>query len=169
MGRQMLDQIKIAAPCPASWSSMEGDDKVRYCGLCKLNVYNISDMSRSEAEAFIARSEGRTCIRMFQRVDGKVLTRNCPVGVAALYRKVARAAILTVVFVLSGFGVAMASLRGKSSDTGAPVTEQIRDWPVVGPLIDKISPRPMMGEIAVPVLMGKPSTFTHPTTPKAKP
>lgn len=76
----MLANIEVSAPCPASWDKMSGDDRVRFCQDCKLNVYNLSDMSASEAEELILQKEGRLCVRFFQRQDGTVLTDNCPVG-----------------------------------------------------------------------------------------
>jgi hypothetical protein len=39
-----LDEIEIATPCPASWEAMTGDDRSRFCGQCRLNVYNLSAM-----------------------------------------------------------------------------------------------------------------------------
>ncbi len=143
MARRNLDQVRIAAPCPASWASMEGDEKVRYCGLCKLNVYNISEMSRREAEAFLAKSEGRTCIRMYQRADGKVLTRNCPVGLSLIYRRMILSGTAAVVMVFGVFSTAMARVRGEDparvSDL-EDVKDRARAWPILGPLVDKISP-----------------------------
>src|SRR5690348_11198318 len=46
----LLDRIQIASPCEASWDAMNGDDRVRFCGLCEKNVYNLSAMTRDEAE-----------------------------------------------------------------------------------------------------------------------
>ena len=34
-----LELIQIATPCTADWESMVGDERTRYCGDCKLNVY----------------------------------------------------------------------------------------------------------------------------------
>jgi hypothetical protein len=42
-----------------------------------LNVYNLSEMSQESAEALIAETEGRLCVRFYQRADGTVLTRDC--------------------------------------------------------------------------------------------
>lgn len=42
-----LDNIHIASPCSADWSEMYGDNRKRFCGDCKLNVYNLSDPSGS--------------------------------------------------------------------------------------------------------------------------
>lgn len=76
-----LEQIRIAEPCNASWDRMQGDEQVRFCGECRKNVYSLSAMSRAEAEALVYETEGRVCVRFYQRRDGTVLTDNCPVGV----------------------------------------------------------------------------------------
>lgn len=57
---------------------MPGDDRVRYCTLCHLNVYNLSAMTRAEAEAFVTAEEGPGCIRFLRRKDGTIQTRDCP-------------------------------------------------------------------------------------------
>jgi hypothetical protein len=87
-----LDGVRVAAPCPANWERMVGDARMRYCGQCNLHVYNLSGMTRTEAEALIANTEGRLCVRFYRRADGTVLTRNCPVGLRALKRRVSRTA-----------------------------------------------------------------------------
>src|SRR5438874_7829107 len=75
---------------------MFGDDRRRFCSACKLNVYNLSGMTRREAENLLIISEGRLCVRYFRRADGTVLTKNCPVGWQAVKRRVSRVA--TAVF-----------------------------------------------------------------------
>ena len=89
-----LDRVGVAKPCKANWNEMSGDDRVRHCGDCKLDVYDISTMSRTEAQEFLASrtGAGRTCIRFFRRADGRLLTRDCPVGVRAAWRKMSWAA-----------------------------------------------------------------------------
>jgi hypothetical protein len=87
-----LDNIHIASPCPANWDEMFGNDRKRFCGECKLNVYNLSDMTRREAENLLINSEGRLCVRFFRRADGTVLTKNCPVGWRAVKQRVSRVA-----------------------------------------------------------------------------
>lgn len=88
----LLGRVRIASPCPASWEAMEGDGRVRFCRLCHLNVYNLSEMTRGEAEALVARTEGRLCARLYRRADGTVLTKDCPTGLRAARRRVRRAA-----------------------------------------------------------------------------
>jgi len=63
---------------------MEGDERVRHCNGCKQNVYNLSGMTQSEAEDLLRTSEGRLCVRLYQRNDGSIITKNCPTGVRAL-------------------------------------------------------------------------------------
>lgn len=82
-----LDEIKVASPCPALWSEMKGDAQKRFCGDCKLNVYNLSVMTRAEIDALLQNAGERTCIRFYRRADGTLLTRDCPVGLAAVRRK----------------------------------------------------------------------------------
>lgn len=97
-----LDNIKIASPCPADWNEMRGDARRRHCLQCGLNVYNLSDMTRDEAESFLINSEGRVCVKYYRRKDGTVLTQDCPVGWALVKKRVSRAA--TAVFA-SFFGL----------------------------------------------------------------
>lgn len=87
-----LDGLRVASPCPADWGKMVGDERVRFCGSCELHVYNLSGMTRREAESLITNAEGRLCVRFYRRADGTVLTRNCPVGLSAVRRRVARVA-----------------------------------------------------------------------------
>lgn len=76
-----LDEIRVASPCAVSWEDMDGDDQMRHCQHCKLNVFNLSEMSREEAEALIREKHGgRLCVRFYQRADGTVMTKDCPVG-----------------------------------------------------------------------------------------
>ncbi len=103
-----LDRVRIAAPCKADWQQMIGTDRVRFCGQCNLNVYNLSSMTKTEAESFIARSEGRLCVRFYRRSDGSILTENCPVGLRAIHRRLsylAKAATAAVLSFFAGLGV----------------------------------------------------------------
>ncbi len=98
-----LENVRVAAPCPADWEKMVGDERVRYCNKCELHVYNLSGMTRRAAEALVTNTEGRLCVRFYRRGDGTILTRNCPVGLAAFKRKVSRAAGATLSAVLGFF------------------------------------------------------------------
>lgn len=73
-------KLSIASPCPASWDDMEGDERIRYCGACRKNVYNLRGYSLEEARRLVERDQGALCVRVFARADGTVLTKDCPVG-----------------------------------------------------------------------------------------
>jgi hypothetical protein len=76
----LLDDIQIASPCPASWASMKGDDRARHCSSCDRTVYDLSRLTADQAAALIRAKEGSLCVRLFRRSDGRVLTADCPVG-----------------------------------------------------------------------------------------
>jgi len=85
-----LNSISVAKPCRADWNSMTGDERKRHCGECGLNVHNIAGMTAAEVRKLIGTHEGRLCIRLFRRPDGTVITKDCPKGLAAYRRRVAR-------------------------------------------------------------------------------
>ena len=113
-----LSNIRIASPCSANWEEMYGNERKRFCGDCKLNVYNLSGMSRREAENLILQSEGRLCVRFYRRSDGSILTRNCPVGWQAIKRKISKtaSALASLIFTIFG-GVGLANYFSEPETT----------------------------------------------------
>jgi hypothetical protein len=89
-----LDEVRIASPCTADWESMVGDERVRFCGKCQKNVYNLSALTREEAERLLAEKQGGLCARLYERADGTILTEDCPVG--ARRTRVRRAAAVGI-------------------------------------------------------------------------
>jgi hypothetical protein len=92
MQKPMSVQFRIASPCSADWDRMPGNDRVRYCSQCQLNVYNFSALSAREINRLVLKHEGRLCGRYYQRADGTMLAQNCPVAVRAMLRWTSRAA-----------------------------------------------------------------------------
>ncbi|MBV9960053.1 MAG: carboxypeptidase regulatory-like domain-containing protein [Acidobacteria bacterium] len=90
--RVSVERLRVASPCPVSWETMRGDERVRFCEQCSLHVYNISALTRRQAEALISEREGRFCARLYRRADGTVITKDCPVGLRALRRRAAKVA-----------------------------------------------------------------------------
>lgn len=74
-----LEAIQIANPCSADWDKMRGDDRTRFCQSCAKNVYNLSDMTRAQAQQLVNEKEGRLCVQFYQRADGTMLTDQCPI------------------------------------------------------------------------------------------
>lgn len=89
-----LDDIRIAAPCHEDWDTMTGDERTRFCQSCSKNVYNISELSKKDAEALLRSKQGDLCIRLYKRADGTVITDDCPVGLRKLRDRLKLAASL---------------------------------------------------------------------------
>src|SRR5688572_18057112 len=126
----LLDQISVASPCHVDWDQMSGDDRSRFCSHCKQSVYNLSDMSTGEAEAFVREREGRTCVRFFRRADGTMLTRDCPVGLRAMRQR-----FIHAIAALAGVALALLSgtlfgglLNRLKSDGMRPPAEAFARW-----------------------------------------
>lgn len=124
-----LNNLKIASPCPTSWDGMYGNDQVRFCAECKLNVYNLSGMTRHEAEKLLLSTEGRLCVRYFRRADGTILTQDCPVGWRALKKRVTNLAAAACTLVLGLMSAVM-------------MTVPNRYEPLVGKLEPVMTPTP---------------------------
>ena len=75
--RDVLRRLEVVSPCTVTWDSMRGDDNIRFCGECRLNVYNLSGMSTRDALSLVARREHRVCVRFYRRPDGTVVTQDC--------------------------------------------------------------------------------------------
>jgi hypothetical protein len=113
--RIMKQVIRIASPCSADWNRMAGDERVRYCPECKLNVYNFSEMSDADIESIISHRDGRLCARFYQRSDGIMLTRNCSVGLRAVVYRVsgfASAALAALISIGPAFARAPLTKHG---------------------------------------------------------
>ncbi len=172
-----LENIKIASPCPANWDGMYGNDKVRFCGDCKLNVYNLSGMSRLEAENLLRSTEGRLCVRYFRRADGTVLTQDCPVGWRALKKRVSNLAAAACTLVLGLMSMIMLVVPNRSEEqlmgelvpltTPTPTPTYF-----MGNISIKPSPTPMhtMGAVArpLPILKQTPKPSSSPREVKGE-
>jgi hypothetical protein len=149
-----LDSLGVAAPCDAEWSAMRGDDRVRHCGQCRQNVYNLSAMTRAEAATLIRAREGRLCVRMLQRSDGTLVARDCRERLREARRRGYRAFLATLVLVLvAHLAVRVAVVRGLwvtlFSGQPAPVIEL--------PLPNRV----VMGEMSAPPVPTPPVRMGH--------
>jgi hypothetical protein len=130
-----LSHVTVAAPCRAGWERMRGTERVRFCDQCSMNVYNLSNMTKKDAEALILSAEGRLCVRYYHRTDGTILTANCPVGLRALKRRVtgfSRAVVSSVLSFFAGMAV-LAGLETAQKSIGATTEASL----------DLISPVPL--------------------------
>ena len=165
MGRftNTLSRVRVAAPCQAEWDEMRGDERVRFCHLCSLNVYNLSAMTRREAERVVTRNEDRLCVRFYRRADGTMLTQNCPVGLRALKRRVSRVASATfagLMGFMTGVGLAPATKHISAPQNIpapvelAPVAADEQLYAMSGgasfdPVADTFAPLAVLGSISL--------------------
>jgi hypothetical protein len=124
----VLDNLRVATPCTADWNKMTGDDRTRHCGDCQKTVYNLSGMTREDAEALLIEKDGDLCVRYYQRHDGTILLADCTVGVKRRRRRAWIAAGAATL--LAGGGAAAVGARahdrGKMYMGGLGVSVQNR-------------------------------------------
>jgi hypothetical protein len=144
-----LESIQIATPCHAGWDKMRGDDRIRHCQSCAKNVYNLSAMTREQAQRLITEKEGNLCVQLHRRTDGTVITSDCTVGISAV-KKSAR-------WFRTALGAALAAIF---SVFGAQSSWASRKTVTLGKV--------MMGSPA-PVIRGEMAVATPTPTPTAKP
>lgn len=155
-----LDNIKVASPCSADWNAMIGNNRQRHCGDCKLDVYNLSGMTKREAENLIINSEGRLCARFFKRPDGTIISKDCPVGWAAVKKRMSKVwTAVAAVFVTAVSSIGITAFVNQSSmgeevmggmtieNTNRPTSDPV---PIMGavPVGPSEQPVEIMGDIA---------------------
>jgi hypothetical protein len=166
-----LDLIEIPIPCDVSWSSMPGDDQVRHCGQCRQNVYNVSMLTRAEANRLL---RARACLRIYRRPDRTVITSDCRERLRAARKRGLLVFAGTLVIVLwaqlCAQLVGLAGLKRLLDSGHATMGEPVR-VPVPGMVAPPVAPvpppsvqtppRPLMGAPPPPPpthrLMGKPA------------
>lgn len=138
-----LDNLSVAAPCHAKWSEMTGDERARFCQLCHKHVYNLSAMSRADAEALVKEKEGRVCVRFYRRADGTVITDNCPVGLRRVRDRLRwiGAGLAALLGVVASGMIAAASSR-RTSVKSWFVEEPQKVYPIMGALRIATPPTP---------------------------
>jgi hypothetical protein len=72
--KHFLNNVTIPSPCSADWNQMIGNDQVRFCEHCNLDVHNLSSMTRHQAQRLVARANGRLCVRYNHDPAGRPLT-----------------------------------------------------------------------------------------------
>lgn len=75
---------------------MTGDERVRACSVCDKQVFNISEMTRAEAQALLVARNGDWCTRYYQRADGTILLADCAIVKGRRARRLAAAAFAIV-------------------------------------------------------------------------
>jgi hypothetical protein len=127
-----------------SWQDLQGDDRVRFCGKCRLNVYNLADMERDEIDRLVRRTEGRLCGTLYMRGDRTATIQKC--RGAAIRKKVRALLTLGTLLLLGATSWFFRTQIKLDRAVCPPLVQDALDW------IDPPPSRPMrlMGEIACP-------------------
>jgi len=141
----ILDNIRVATPCHVEWDSMTGDDRVRNCDSCKKDVFNLSLMSRDEAQTLLSEKTGGMCVRYFQRHDGTIMLADCTIGKR---RRRNRRLIVAGAALLLGGSAAGVVMHHRA------IVEDDRGMMMMG---DIGPPTAIQGEIALPIELPKES------------
>lgn len=157
---KLLNSVVIAAPCPVSWETMTGDDKVRHCGGCAKNVYNLSAMTENEAESFLQVNGATQCMRFYRRDDGTIMTDNCPVGLRKIRDRVRNVARVAASFLALVLALPSASAQGESKmlrgkpamNTTATVQPRIPNFAAGGAMPLRPIDRAYQGDVDLPVI-----------------
>lgn len=158
----LLDRVRIASPCDMPWEAMQGDDRTRHCDKCNLNVYNLADMPRGEAERLVEEHEGKMCARMYVREDGTYLGNDCPVGL-----RLARRAVAKLVGVSGAILIAVMQFASSALSI-RPDTDWVRWQRPFDTWANRINPGPMPGGLVLgtPAPLPRFQQFQQPPLPQ---
>ena len=150
----LMRRTELATPCTADWDEMSGDEKIRHCRQCDLNVYNVSAMTDEEVlEQMVMLTAGKkVCMSLYRRSDGTFITKDCPVGLRRLQERARHAAA----WIAGGLSL----LVSFASGSWLPAAAQAAcDWPrkprwhsniQVTTASNKTTPTPAPGTAASP-------------------
>lgn len=74
----LLSQVRVESPCGQDWSTMHGNDQVRFCDHCAKHVHDLSEMTAEAAMKLVEKSGDELCIRFIPNPDGSPKTKNEP-------------------------------------------------------------------------------------------
>ncbi len=139
----LLDNVYLASPCSIPWDSMSGTERERSCTGCSRTVYNISDMTRREAEALLLAKGTSECLKFYRRADGTIMTDDCPRALRKV-RDQCKVAVQIAVGLVA-FVLALPAALAQSVQTGdtTPLKNTIQDT-MASPVVQKNIPQNMM-------------------------
>lgn len=98
-----------------------GDDRARSCSGCSRTVYNISGMSRREAEQFLLEDRTAECVKFYRREDGTIMTDDCPRALRVVRDRCRLAA--KIVFGMFAFCISLPAAFTQSLHNQSPMLQ----------------------------------------------
>lgn len=134
-------ELRVTEPCEKSWDELVGGDRERFCGACRLHVFNSEALTRREAQELTEDSSERVCMRVVREPDGS--PRFADSGPA----RVAGWALAAGSGLLAACGSAPEKAAPTEGPTPPPVEQPTpQQDPEVPPLADP-PPAEWMGEV----------------------
>ncbi|HUS29361.1 MAG TPA: hypothetical protein VMZ53_12670 [Kofleriaceae bacterium] len=121
----VLPNLRIASPCTERWDAMSGDERVRHCGKCDKDVFDLSALTREQAESLIRERAGDLCARYYQRKDGTILLADCEVGARGVRRRNYLAAGIAVTLAGGTAGAIALSANDPPEQVGSLSTDEL--------------------------------------------
>ncbi|HEX7958040.1 MAG TPA: ankyrin repeat domain-containing protein [Pyrinomonadaceae bacterium] len=112
--------LQISEPCSVGWDSMTGNDRVRFCEHCQLDVRSLAEFTPRQAMDLVLRSGGRLCLRI-ERVGGAPRTRALPEPLYQIGRRASRLAA-------GAFGAALTLCSGAAAQAQPSAAEAARQY-----------------------------------------
>lgn len=117
-----LDSIQIPKPCSVEWEQMIGDNEIRFCNECNKSVYNLSAMTRRQAEAIIEVSRGKLCARIARQEDGTTIVAEDFILPAAKLHHIKRASPIASAVISAMMAVSPVMAAQSSALTKQPAS-----------------------------------------------
>jgi hypothetical protein len=92
---------------------MKGTDQVRFCSDCQKYVYNLSEMTRREAETILATRGNQMCARLIRDLEGQTMTVESLPPIRLMSQRPGRIAnaVVTTLISITPLGAPLASAK----------------------------------------------------------
>jgi hypothetical protein len=152
--REILRDVRVASPCKADWTAMQGDEKKRFCLICRKHVHNFSAMTEAEILELYRQQGSDICIRFFVRQDGTMIVGDCPVGV----RRKKRSRLAAAVVGIAGLLLLGGTAAGHASYSDRTLQDILESNPVTARILEFLG-------LSRPVMMGLSGKAPFPIPP----
>lgn len=110
-----LEQLSIPNPCANNWEQMVGNDQIRFCTQCNGQVFDLSKMTRKQAEALVTEKQGNLCAKITRHSDGTIQTIDNITNKVSYIQPIAKAASATIFTLMSFSALANAQTSPKTN------------------------------------------------------
>lgn len=121
--------LYISTPCRESWNAMAGDEKVRFCGKCSKNVFNLTAMTYDEQVELVSKSTSLPCVRAYIRPDRTFVFDKCPVPLRPLRDKLKNLCAAVTLLLVTCYQSALAQSPGQGT---CPLLSKEAEFKVFG-------------------------------------